>query len=66
MSIELREADGGRLAPATAFMHTLGYTAAVAIFPLQLVSAAMMLGTDRGQGLGDVVLGTTAINRPAR
>ncbi|NCO86881.1 MAG: RDD family protein [Rhodobacterales bacterium] len=64
MGIELREGDGGRLHGATAFWHTLAYTLAVAMAPLQLVSVLMMALTPRGQGLGDSLLGTAAINRP--
>ena len=66
MAITLRERDGGRLAPATAFAHTLGYTVSIAVVPLQLVSVALMAGLGRGQGLTDLLLGTAAMNRPAR
>jgi len=65
MSIELRDADGHRLDPVQAVLHTAGYTASVVIFPLQLMSAALMIGTARGQGLTDLVLGSAAINRAA-
>ena len=66
MAIELREADGGLLAPATAFWHTAGYTFSILAAPLQFVSMVMMAATPRGQGLSDMILGTTAINRPLR
>ena len=46
-------------------MHTLGYTLSWAVFPLQLISGAMMLGTSRKQGLSDLVMGSAAINRSA-
>ncbi|PYE85641.1 RDD family protein [Pseudoroseicyclus aestuarii] len=62
--IELREGDGAPLRSGTAMAHTLGYEVSVAIFPLQLASAAMMLLGPRGQGLSDALLGTAAINRP--
>lgn len=65
MGIELRAHDGARLNATTAFLHTLGYTVSIVTFPLQLVSAAMMATTPRGQGVSDYLLGTTAINRPA-
>ena len=65
MSIELREADGGRFSSQTALLHTLGYSVSVAMAPLQLISVILMLVTERGQGLTDVILGTTALNRPA-
>lgn len=65
MSVELRDAGGDRLDFAGAALHTTGYTASVVMFPLQLLSGALMIGTARGQGLTDLVLGTAAINRAA-
>ena len=62
-AIELRNRYGERFDSGTALMHTLGYTLSVSIFPLQLVSIALMLISERGQGLTDHVLGTTALNR---
>lgn len=65
MAIELRDHDGLRLQSGTAFGHTLGYTISVIMAPAQLISAILMLVTGRGQGLTDLVLGTTAVNKPA-
>lgn len=65
MAIELRERDGLRLSGGTALLHVVGLYLSFAIFPLQLVSAALMAFGGRGQGLTDLVLGTAAINRPA-
>ncbi len=64
MAITIRDRRGDRLDPATAFLHTLGYTVSVAAFPLQLVSIGFMAALGRGQGLTDLLLGTAAINRP--
>lgn len=64
MAICLRERDGRRLTPVTALLHTAGYTASLAAFPLQVVSVALMAALGRGQGLTDLILGTAAINRP--
>ena len=63
MSIEFRDSRGEHFDFSQAFMHTLGYTVSMAIFPLQLISIAMMFLTERGQGLTDMLLGTVAINR---
>ncbi len=63
MGIELREANGMSLDGRTAFWHTAAYTAAVIMAPAQLVSAILMLTTQRGQGLGDMVLGTVMLRR---
>jgi uncharacterized RDD family membrane protein YckC len=65
-SIEIRDAQGQRPDMLTALLHTLGYHVSVAIFPLQLVSIALMLMSERKQGLTDHVLGTVALNRMAR
>jgi uncharacterized RDD family membrane protein YckC len=64
-AIELRDAGGQRLDSGTAFLHTLGYTLCVSVFPLQLVSIVLMLVSDRKQGLTDHLLGTAALNRRA-
>ena len=37
----------------------------MSFFVLQLVSCATIVGSRYRQSLGDMVLGTTAINRPA-
>ncbi|MFP7572073.1 RDD family protein [Marivita sp. S2033] len=65
MAIELRDAHGNRLDTGQAFLHTLGYTVSMSVFPLQLISIAMMFLTERGQGLTDMILGTVMINRRA-
>lgn len=64
MAIELRDHEGQRFDSSMALWHTAGYTVSVIMAPAQFVSALLMLATPRGQGLSDLVLGTTAINRP--
>ena len=64
-SLELRRADGEKFDAQTAFLHTAGYFASVAIFPLQFVSIGLMLFSERRQGLTDMILGTVALNRRA-
>lgn len=64
VSIELRRQDGTPFDGTTALLHTAGYTFSVVTFPLQLISIALMLMTERKQGLTDLILGTAAINRP--
>ena len=63
MSIELRDRMGERFDAGQALLHTIGYFVSVAVFPLQLVSIALMLISARRQGLTDHVLGTAALNR---
>ncbi|MCK0143838.1 RDD family protein [Aliiroseovarius sp. F20344] len=64
-AIELRRHDGQRFDRQTAALHTLGYYLSMSTVVLQMISLVMMFTTARGQGLADMVLGTTAINRMA-
>lgn len=66
MAIEFRDRTGARFDLGTAFLHTLGYTLTISTLLPQLLSMGLMLTTARGQGLSDLVLGTVAINKPAR
>ena len=66
MAIEFRGHDGERLSSTTAFLHTLGYTVSMSMVLPQVISVGLMMVSPRGQGLSDFVLGTAAINRPAR
>lgn len=66
MAIEVRRPDGDRLDGATAFFHTAGYLFSIVTFPLQLISIATMLMTERRQSLTDLLLGTAAVNLKAR
>jgi uncharacterized RDD family membrane protein YckC len=63
MAIELRDRMGERLDAGQSLLHTIGYFVSVAVFPLQLVSIALMLISARRQGLTDHVMGTAALNR---
>ena len=65
MAIEFRDRDGARLDQMTSFLHVGGYFVSMALFPMQLVSIALMMVSGRRQGLTDHVLGTAAINRAA-
>lgn len=64
-ALELRQDDGAPLDTATAFLHTAGYFVSVAVFPLQLISVALMLMSEKRQGLTDMVIGTVALNARA-
>lgn len=65
MAVEFRNEAGHRFNSGQAALHTLGYTLSWAVFPAQIASVVMMCVTERGQGLTDFVLNTTAINKPA-
>jgi len=65
MAIELRRHDGTRFDFGTAVLHTAIYTIAFWTVALQIVSCVTILATRYHQGLQDIVLRTTAINRPA-
>jgi uncharacterized RDD family membrane protein YckC len=63
MAIELRDADGLRLSGGTAFAHTLGSTLSFAFLLLQAISFLFMGISEKGQGLTDMLLGTTMLDR---
>ena len=63
--IEFRRGDGTRFDLPTALAHTAIYMVCISVFVLQLVSCVTILGTRYRQSLADLILGTTAINRPA-
>lgn len=65
MAIEFRDIDNRRFTPGQALLHTLGFTVLQASGVLQLVSILAMLLTERGQGLTDLLMGSTALNRQA-
>lgn len=65
MGIELRRGDGTRLDLVYALAHVAIYTVCIGMLVLQLASIVAILGTRYGQGLHDLILGTTAINAPA-
>ncbi len=65
VAIELRTHRGEHFDRQTAVLHTLAYLVAMSTFVLQIFSIVMMFTTPRGQGLGDMVLGTAAVNRAA-
>jgi uncharacterized RDD family membrane protein YckC len=63
MSIQLRNARGERFGLADAVVHTAIYMVCFSFFIPQVVSAVLMLSSSRGQGLPDLALGSTALNR---
>jgi uncharacterized RDD family membrane protein YckC len=63
--IEFRRGDGTRFDFLTAFLHTTVYMVCLSVVVLQAISCVAILGSRYRQSLGDMLLGTTAINRPA-
>ena len=63
MGIELRNFRGERLSPLEAVLHTATHLACMAFVLPQIASIVAMLITPRGQGLPDLALATTALNR---
>jgi len=62
--VEIRNSSGNKLNAVEAAWHTGLYTAFSLLFLTLVISIVMMLVNERGQGLHDYFLGTTAINRP--
>lgn len=63
MSVELRTAEGLKFGLGEAFFHTLGYYISFAMALVQLASVALMLTSERGQSLTDMVMGSVMLNR---
>jgi uncharacterized RDD family membrane protein YckC len=65
VGIELRNGRGDRLDRTQAIWHVTLFLGLMVFFFINVISMIVMLVNERGQGLHDMVLGTTAINRPA-
>ena len=65
MAIELRNSDAARLSFAEALLHTFLHFVMFTSVVLQIISIATTLTTERAQGLHDLILGTTALNKAA-
>lgn len=63
--LEFRRHDGSRLDLLFALLHTGVTAVCMGVFVLQLVSCGTIVWTRYRQSLADIILGTTAINRPA-
>lgn len=63
--IELRNGRGDRLDRSQAIWHVCLFLGLMIFFFINIISMIVMVFDPRGQGLHDMVLGTTAINRPA-
>jgi uncharacterized RDD family membrane protein YckC len=64
MGIELRNRDGDRLTLGEAALHTGIFLVCMASVIGWLATCLLIAGTRYGQGIPDMVLGSTAINRP--
>lgn len=62
-AIKLRHLDGRRAEPMTCLWHSVIFSASMATVLGQIASVGLMLTTPYRQGLNDVILGTTLINR---
>lgn len=63
MGIEMRTRRGEKFDLPEAAMHTLIYSICMSFVLPQVVSVVLMLTTERGQGLPDLAVGSTALNR---
>lgn len=64
MGIEFRTLSGARFELKEAAIHTLAFMVVFMTFFGQVASAILMGTTEYGRGLPDLLLGSTAINRP--
>lgn len=63
--IEFRRGDGSRFDGLTALLHTAATAVCWSFVVLQLLSCITIVASRHRQSLADMLLGTTAINRPA-
>lgn len=66
VGIEFRDKEGKKFDFGTALMHTLIYSVATGFIVVQIISVVLMMTTRYQQSIQDMVLGTTAINTPAK
>lgn len=64
VGIEFRDKDGQKLSSGLALAHTLIFIIGTGFFFVQLLSIVLILTSRYGQSVQDMILGTTAINRP--
>lgn len=64
VGIEFRDKDGQKLSTNLALVHTLIFTIGTGFFFVQILSIVLILTSRYGQSVQDMILGTTAINRP--
>jgi len=64
VGIEFRDKNGQKLTTGLALAHTLIFTIGTGFFFVQIVSIVLILTSRYGQSVQDMILGTTAINRP--
>ncbi len=62
-AIHLRHLDGRRPEPSVCFWHATIFSLGLSLVVPQLASIGLMLTTPYRQGLNDVILGTTLVNR---
>ena len=64
VGIEFRDKKGQKFTTGLALAHTLIFTVATGFFLVQIASIVLILTSRYGQSVQDMILGTTAINRP--
>ncbi len=64
VGIEFRDKDGQKFSSGLALIHTLIFTIGTGFFFVQILSIVLILTSRYGQSVQDMILGTTAINRP--
>lgn len=62
LGIELRDRTGNKFDTTAATLHTFAFYIVLASVIIQVASALMMLGSQRRQGLHDMLLGSVMVN----
>jgi len=63
--IEVRDGQGDRCTPGTAFLHTAAFYLTILFVPLLIIGWFLMASSPYRRAMHDVFLGTVVINRPA-
>ena len=63
--IEVRDGQGDRMTPMTAFIHTAGFYATFFFLPLLFIGWFLMFTSPYRRVMHDLILGSVVINRPA-
>lgn len=63
--IEVRDQNGEKCDPATAFLHSLAFIGTLYFFPLAVIGWILMSSSPHGRALHDMMVKTVVINRPA-
>ena len=63
--IEVRDRNGEKCDPTTAFLHSLAFIGTLYLLPLAIIGWILMASSPHGRAMHDMMVKTVVINRPA-